>query len=184
MLDFRCGGSLINQWHVVTAGHCVARARPNQVPSRSLIRSPQPFNEWDMRRLCSQVRVTLGEYVLKSDVEPLPGRTYGATQIKVHPYFRFTPQVTAKMVTMKVRVNLLFLPRTYFWAPGIMCCLLEIFILGGPIRRGSDTSEPASRLRPSYLSHMSSTKGRFPFLRLSNIASKLSLLSFVLNFCD
>ena len=43
-----------------------------------------------------QVRVTLGEYVLKSDVEPLPGRTYGATQIKVHPYFRFTPQVTVQ----------------------------------------------------------------------------------------
>ena len=45
----RCGGSLVNEWYVVTAGHCVARARP------------------------SQVRVTLGEYVLKSSVEPLPG---------------------------------------------------------------------------------------------------------------
>ena len=30
----RCGGSLVNQWHVVTAGHCVARARPNQVSSK------------------------------------------------------------------------------------------------------------------------------------------------------
>ena len=40
----------------------------------------------------SQVRVTLGEYVLKSDVEPLPGRTYGASLIKVHPSFKFTPQ--------------------------------------------------------------------------------------------
>ena len=58
------------------------------------------FNEWDMTRDGMQVRVTLGEYVLKSDVEPLPGRTYGATQIKVHPYFRFTPQVMAKIVTM------------------------------------------------------------------------------------
>ena len=65
---YRCGGSLVNSWYVVTAGHCVARARP------------------------SQVRVTLGEYVLKSDVEPLPGRTYGASLIKVHPYFKFTPQ--------------------------------------------------------------------------------------------
>ena len=64
----RCGGSLVNSWYVVTAGHCVARAR------------------------ASQVRVTLGEYVLKSDVEPLPGRTYGASLIKVHPYFKFTPQ--------------------------------------------------------------------------------------------
>ena len=46
----RCGGSLVNEWYVVTAGHCVARAR------------------------ASQVRITLGEYVLKSDVEPLPGK--------------------------------------------------------------------------------------------------------------
>ena len=30
-----------------------------------------------------KIRVTLGEYVLKSDVEPLPGRTYGASGIKV-----------------------------------------------------------------------------------------------------
>ena len=64
----RCGGSLVNEWYVVTAGHCVARAR------------------------ASQVRVTLGEYVLKSSAEPLPGRTYGVSRIKVHPYFKFTPQ--------------------------------------------------------------------------------------------
>ena len=64
----RCGGSLVNEWYVVTAGHCVARAR------------------------ASQVRVTLGEYVLKSSAEPLPGRTYGVSKIKVHPYFKFTPQ--------------------------------------------------------------------------------------------
>ena len=49
----RCGGSLVNEWYVVTAGHCVARARPHQV------------------------RVTLGEYVLKSDAEPLPGNDIG-----------------------------------------------------------------------------------------------------------
>lgn len=83
----------------MTAGHCVARARPNQVPPR-LGQGEELFNEWDMTRDGMQVRVTLGEYVLKSDVEPLPGRTYGATQIKVHPYFRFTPQVMAKIVTM------------------------------------------------------------------------------------
>ena len=58
----------MNEWYVVTAGHCVARAR------------------------ASQVRVTLGEYVLKSSAEPLPGRTYGVSRIKVHPYFKFTPQ--------------------------------------------------------------------------------------------
>ncbi|XP_045605931.2 uncharacterized protein [Procambarus clarkii] len=64
----RCGGSLINQYHVVTAGHCVARARPHQI------------------------RVTLGDYVLNSDREPLGPLTFGATEIKVHPKFKFTPQ--------------------------------------------------------------------------------------------
>ena len=49
---------MANENYVITAGHCVARARP------------------------SQVRVTLGEYVLKSSVEPLPGRTYGVSDIK------------------------------------------------------------------------------------------------------
>ena len=103
--DCRCGGSLINQWHVVTAGHCVARARPNQVttPIRSADHwTNNHFLCWmnGLWRDCLEVRVTLGEYVLKSDVEPLPGRTYGATQIKVHPYFRFTPQVKAMIVMM------------------------------------------------------------------------------------
>ncbi|XP_018017475.1 uncharacterized protein LOC108674083 isoform X2 [Hyalella azteca] len=64
----RCGGSLINKFHVVTAGHCVARAR------------------------ASQIRVTLGDYILNSDQEPLPARVYRASDIKVHPRFKFTPQ--------------------------------------------------------------------------------------------
>ncbi|XP_042214780.1 uncharacterized protein LOC121861214 [Homarus americanus] len=64
----RCGGSLINQYHVVTAGHCVARARPHQI------------------------RVTLGDYVLNSEQEPLRPIIFGATDIKVHPNFKFTPQ--------------------------------------------------------------------------------------------
>ena len=38
--------------------------------------------------------------------------------------------------------------------------LVKIFIAGGPIRCRGDSSEPASRLRPSYLAHMSPTKGR------------------------
>ncbi len=53
-----------------------------------------------------QVRVTLGEYVLKSDVEPLPGRTYGASVIKVHPYFKFTPQATHATVLAEFSARL------------------------------------------------------------------------------
>ena len=50
--------------------------------------SSWPYTDGRVR----QVRVTLGEYVLKSSAEPLPGRTYGVSKIKVHPYFKFTPQ--------------------------------------------------------------------------------------------
>lgn len=121
----RCGGSLINQWHVVTAGHCVARARPNQV------------------------RVTLGEYVLKSDVEPLPGRTYGATQIKVHPYFRFTPQADRYDVAV-IRLN-----RQVDYAPHISPICLppkDMHLMGHyGWASGWGALEPGSRLRPKTL---------------------------------
>jgi hypothetical protein len=36
--------------------------------------------------------VTLGDYVINSAVEPLPAYTFGVREIRVHPYFKFTPQ--------------------------------------------------------------------------------------------
>ena len=66
----RCGGSLVNHYHVITAGHCVARATPDKV------------------------RIYLGEYTLNSEVEPFPPVIVGASQINVHPLFKFTPQVS------------------------------------------------------------------------------------------
>merc|ERR1719244_1229012 len=121
----RCGGSLINSWYVVTAGHCVARARP------------------------SQVRVTLGEYVLKSDVEPLPGRTYGASLIKVHPYFKFTPQADRYDVAV-IRLN-----RNVDFAPHISPICLppkDMHLMGHyGWASGWGALEPGSRLRPKTL---------------------------------
>lgn len=121
----RCGGSLINSWYVVTAGHCVARARP------------------------SQVRVTLGEYVLKSDVEPLPGRTYGASLIKVHPYFKFTPQADRYDVAV-IRLN-----RQVEFAPHISPICLppkDMHLMGHyGWASGWGALEPGSRLRPKTL---------------------------------
>ena len=110
---------------MITAGHCVARARP------------------------SQVRVTLGEYVLKSNAEPLPGRTYGASNIKVHPYFKFTPQADRYDVAV-VRLN-----RRVDMAPHISpLCLppksMDMHGLNG-WASGWGALQPGSRLRPKTL---------------------------------
>ena len=97
----------------------------------------------------SQVRVTLGEYVLKSDVEPLPGRTYGASLIKVHPYFKFTPQADRYDVAV-VRLN-----RRVDFAPHIspICLPPKHVDLTGrrALVSGWGALEPGSRLRPKTL---------------------------------
>ena len=44
------------------------------------------------RAKADQVKITLGEYSLNSDVEPLSPVQVGVSEIFVHPYFKFTPQ--------------------------------------------------------------------------------------------
>ena len=121
----RCGGSLVNEWYVVTAGHCVARARARQI------------------------RITLGEYVLKSNAEPLPGRTYGASAIKVHPYFKFTPQADRYDVAV-IRLN-----RRVDLAPHIspICLPPKDMDMEGHhgLATGWGALKPGSRLRPKTL---------------------------------
>jgi len=64
----RCGGALIGRRAVVTAGHCVHRAK------------------------AYRVRVFLGEYAIGRQ-EPLPMEEFGVQVIYRHPYYKFAPQV-------------------------------------------------------------------------------------------
>ena len=40
----------------------------------------------------SDIRVTLGDYILNSDIESLPHEIFSVADVKLHPNFRFTPQ--------------------------------------------------------------------------------------------
>ncbi|CAG2102260.1 unnamed protein product, partial [Medioppia subpectinata] len=66
----RCGGALVGPAHVVTAGHCVARSQHNP----------------------NSIRVTLGDYILHSEIESLPHEVFTVSEVRLHPNFRFTPQ--------------------------------------------------------------------------------------------
>ena len=92
----RCGGALVDNQHVVTAGHCVHSA--------------------DART----VRVFLGEYSLRRRVEPLPRQEFGVEEIHMHPYYRFTPQAD------RFDVAVLRLDRRVRFMPHILpVCLPE-----------------------------------------------------------
>ncbi|XP_043235845.1 uncharacterized protein LOC122388654 [Amphibalanus amphitrite] len=121
----RCGGSLINRQHVITAGHCVARARPGQIT------------------------ITLGDYVLNSNREPLPAYKFKVRAIQVHPRFQFTPQAD------RYDVAVLTLDRPVPYAPHIQPICLpekgEEFEGFYGWAAGWGALRPGSRVRPKEL---------------------------------
>ncbi|CAG0890019.1 unnamed protein product [Cyprideis torosa] len=65
---FQCGGALLNRRYIVTAAHCVHKARLHQI------------------------RVFLGEHDTKDTgeyYEPFPTQSFNVELIKLHPHFRF-----------------------------------------------------------------------------------------------
>ncbi|XP_033226366.1 serine proteinase stubble isoform X4 [Belonocnema kinseyi] len=121
----RCGGTLVNRFHVVTAGHCVAKASARQV------------------------QVTLGDYVVNSASESLPAYTFGVREIRVHPYFKFTPQAD------RFDVAVLRLDRPVHYMPHIgPICLPEKnedFLGQYGWAAGWGALQAGSRLRPKTL---------------------------------
>lgn len=121
----RCGGTLVNRFHVVTAGHCVAKASARQV------------------------QVTLGDYVVNSASETLPAYTFGVREIRVHPYFKFTPQAD------RFDVAVLRLDRPVHYMPHITPICLpeknEDFLGQYGWAAGWGALQAGSRLRPKTL---------------------------------
>ncbi|XP_064471750.1 testisin-like isoform X2 [Ornithodoros turicata] len=126
----RCGGTLVSRQHVVTAGHCVAKYQYTP----------------------SSIRVTLGDYVLNSDVESIPSETFGVRQIRIHPNFRFTPQAD------RYDVAVLVLDRPVVYKPNIMPICLPPkdadFVSRIAVAAGWGALEPGSKVRPRVLQHV------------------------------
>ncbi|XP_076366532.1 trypsin-1-like [Tachypleus tridentatus] len=126
----RCGGALVGRRHVVTAGHCVAKVQ--HTPHK--------------------IQVNLGDYVLNSKVEGLPNEKFGVIDVRLHPNFRFTPQVD------RFDVAVLILDRPVHYRANIRpICLPEKnadFLGQIAYVTGWGALEPGSKLRPKVLQHV------------------------------
>lgn len=121
----RCGGSLVNRNHVVTAGHCVARATS------------------------SQVLVTLGDYILNSNAEPLRHNVYRVKRIAVHPKFKFTPQADRyDVAVLTLRDDVPYEPHI---SPICLPSKGEDYLGETGWVAGWGALQPGSRLRPKTL---------------------------------
>ncbi|GIX77822.1 serine proteinase stubble [Caerostris extrusa] len=123
----RCGGALVGRRFVVTAGHCVARSQHKP----------------------SNIRVTLGDYVLHSNVESLPAEVFGVSEVRLHPNFRFTPQADR----FDVAVVVLDRPAPYRENIRPICIPSKgaDFLGRTAYAAGWGALEPGSKLRPKVL---------------------------------
>ncbi|XP_071034270.1 serine protease 33 isoform X2 [Parasteatoda tepidariorum] len=126
----RCGGALVGRRFVVTAGHCVARSQH------------KPGN----------IRVTLGDYVLHSNVESLPAEIFGVSEVRLHPNFRFTPQADR----YDVAVVVLDRPAPYRENIRPICIPRKgtDFLGKTAYAAGWGALEPGSKLRPKVLQYV------------------------------
>ncbi|XP_023230910.1 transmembrane protease serine 9-like [Centruroides sculpturatus] len=126
----RCGGALVAWRHVVTAGHCVAKSQ---------------FNP-------SNIRVTVGDYILNSDMESIPSESFGVERVKLHPNFRFTPQADR----YDVSVLILDRPVSYKYNMKPICLPEKNADFLGRIgyAAGWGALEAGSKLRPKVLQYV------------------------------
>lgn len=127
----RCGGALIDKWHVVTAGHCVS-------------------NFTNSYKKPVGMRVLLGEYSLNKTDEPYPTQRRLVSKVYVHPYYRFSPQAD------RYDVAVLKLDRPVQYRPHILPICLPaknqyIPELTHAMVSGWGARDPESNLRPRYL---------------------------------
>lgn len=47
---------------------------------------------WRSQHSPSSIKVTLGDYILNSDIESIPHEVFSVVEVFLHPNFRFTPQ--------------------------------------------------------------------------------------------